>query len=256
MGRNLNLYQKRLSNRFSCQADSRRQISQDIPQANPEGIEGIITPPMARFTPAPRPRRRSRSPQVNSPTSDLPCNTMRRRSPLLLFLLLLGWSLILGWGLAQSLSAQTIPAQPPLESSPIPQIAPDAPVDVVSDRYQLGQQLYLEACASCHVGLPPQVMPSQTWAALLQDSQHYGVQITPLVTPPLQIAWDYVSHYSRPILERERTPYRLTQSRYFKALHPKVEFTEPIGVGSCATCHPAAAQFNYRRLAPEWEDAP
>jgi hypothetical protein len=176
---------------------------------------------------------------------------MRRRSPLFLFLLLLGWSLILGWGLAQSLSAQPAP-----DAAPIPPVEPNAPVDVVSDRHRLGQQLYLETCATCHVGLPPQVMPSQTWADLLQDTQHYGVQVTPLVAPSLQITWDYVSQYSRPILARERVPYRLTQSRYFKALHPKVEFTEPIGVGSCITCHPAAAQFNYRRLSPEWESAP
>ncbi|WNZ24714.1 MAG: diheme cytochrome C [Leptolyngbya sp. IPPAS B-1204] len=161
----------------------------------------------------------------------------KQRFHWLRFCLLLVWSAILGWGLAQA-------------------AAPSGTVDPVPERYQLGQQLYLENCASCHVGLPPAVMPSQTWADLLQDSQHYGVEITPLVQPPLQIVWGYVSNYSRPVLPRERTPYRLQQSRYFKALHPKVEFTEPATVNSCITCHPAAAQFDYRRLTPEWENAP
>jgi hypothetical protein len=162
---------------------------------------------------------------------------MRRRSPLTLFLLLLLWSAMLGWGLAQAASSS-------------------GTVDPVAERYQLGQEFYLENCATCHVGLPPAVMPTQTWAALLQDTQHYGVQITPLVQPSLQIVWNYVSTYSRPILQNERTPYRLQQSRYFKALHPKVEFTEPPTVNSCAACHPAAAQFNFRSLTPEWENAP
>lgn len=181
----------------------------------------------------------------------------------MLFLLLLFWSAILGWGLSQV----TLASSPVGEPTAVAQVeAPSAPaaapsssigtVDPVPEKYRLGQQYYLETCASCHVGLPPAVMPSQTWADLLQDSQHYGVQIQPLGEPLLQIVWSYVSTYSRPIIERERVPYRLSQSRYFKALHPKVEFAEPISVNSCAACHPAAAQFNYRSLTPEWQNAP
>ncbi len=181
-------------------------------------------------------------------------NTMRRRSPLMLLLLILMWSLILGWGLSQGLSAQT--QLPAAETQTVPAPDPAGLVDVVTDRYQLGQQFYLEKCSTCHIALPPQVMPTQTWASLLQDSQHYGATIQPLVEPSLQIAWDYISTYSRPIIERERVPYRLTQSRYFKALHPNVEFTEPISPSSCISCHPAAAQFNFRQLTSAWDNSP
>lgn len=153
-------------------------------------------------------------------------------------LLVLCWSLMLGWGLAQAI--------PPIAGT----------VDGVTDRYRLGQQFYLENCATCHVGLPPAVMPTQTWADLLQDEQHYGVQVKPLTEPSLQIVWSYVSTYSRPIIQRERVPYRLSQSRYFKALHPKVEFTDPITPASCIACHTNARQYDYRTLSPEWQDAP
>lgn len=186
----------------------------------------------------------------------------KRRSPLLLFLLLLFWSAILGLGLAQVTNAQVVTAQTtPVEEIPAPtETTPAEPptgtIDVIPQRYQLGQQLYLENCASCHVGLPPAVMPTQTWAALLQDSQHYGAQITPPVEPYLKIIWNYVSTYSRPIIQRERVPFRLEKSRYFKALHPKVTFTEPITASSCIACHPGAQQFNYRNLTPEWQNAP
>ena len=162
----------------------------------------------------------------------------------------------LGWGFAQTTQAQSAPnpaAQPGALTVPT---NPTDTVDPVASSYRLGQQLYLEQCATCHVALPPAVMPSQTWADLLPDSQHYGLTLQPLVEPTLEIVWKYASTYSRPVLKDERTPYRLAQSRYFKALHPKVEFTGAIGVGSCATCHPAAAQFNYRSLTADWQNAP
>jgi Dihaem cytochrome c len=164
-------------------------------------------------------------------------------------------SLGLGWGLAQVAHAQIAsPAAQPA-AMPVP-VNPTDTVDRVAPNYRLGQQFYLEHCATCHVGLPPAVMPSQTWADLLPDAQHYGVTLQPLVQPTLEIVWKYASTYSRPISKDERTPYRLAQSRYFKALHPKVEFTGAIGVGSCAACHPAAAQFNYRSLTADWQNAP
>lgn len=184
---------------------------------------------------------------------------LKRRSPLVLLLLLLFWSVILGMGLAQARlpvsgngsgnsSGETI--------AQVPNPDPAGLVDPVSEDYQLGQELYLENCASCHVGLPPATMPTESWREILTKPYHYGVDITPLVQPALQIAWNYVSFYSRPLQEDENPPFRLRSSRYFKVLHPKVSFSEPVTVRSCASCHPAAEQFNYRILTPEWEDAP
>lgn len=186
-----------------------------------------------------------------------------RRSPVVLVLVLLLWSGILGWGWSQAASSQSLtqmPTQPvPTQASPAQATTSATPVettDPVPQRYQLGQQLYLENCATCHVGLPPAVMPTRTWAQIMPDPSHYGVQITPLNDLSLQIVWQYISTYSRPLNPNEEVPYRLRQSRYFKALHPKVEFSQPITVSSCAACHPAAAQFNYRSLTPDWENAP
>ena len=177
----------------------------------------------------------------------------RRRFPVLL-LLLVFWSGVLGWGLSQAAMPQSASAPAaPAQTAPATAIGT---VDPVPEAYKLGQQLYLENCATCHVGLPPAVMPDKTWAEILPDASHYGVQIHPLTALSLQIMWRYVSHYSRSLNPGEQIPYRLPQSRYFKALHPKVEFPQPVGVQSCVTCHPAAAQFNYRLLTPEWENAP
>jgi hypothetical protein len=130
-------------------------------------------------------------------------------------------------------------------------------VDRVPERYQLGLEVYRDRCGSCHLAIPPQVFPMQTWQQLLQNPQdHYGTQITSLIRPELLIMWDYLSTFSRPLEEGEKTPYRFGSSRYFKILHPRVELPNPISQNACLSCHPAAREFNFRRLAPEWEDAP
>ena len=173
---------------------------------------------------------------------------LRRRSPLLLFLLLLLWSIIIGWGLALITNAQPT-NQNAASSEAI------GTVDSVPQRYQLGQQVYLENCATCHIGVPPAVLPTQTWQRLLQDSQHYGAQLKPLVDPPRLLVWNYLRTFSRPLSKEEEIPYRIQESRYFKALHPKVKLPRPINLNSCATCHPGATEYNFRRLTPEWENS-
>ncbi len=149
----------------------------------------------------------------------------------------------MGWGLALVTNAQ--PAQTASDEI--------GTVDPVPVRYQLGQELYLENCASCHIALPPAVLPTQTWQQILQDSQHYGVQLPPLINPPRLLVWQYLQTFSRPRTKEEQTPYRLDDSRYFKALHPKVKLPRPIEISSCVSCHSSAANYNFRRLTPEWQ---
>jgi hypothetical protein len=167
----------------------------------------------------------------------------RRRSLIVLILLLLGWSLCLGLGLAQAIEA-------PKPSAVV------GTVDVVPDRYKFGQELYLENCATCHIGVPPAVLPTQTWRDLLQDSQHYGVEITPLIDPPRRLVWNYLQTFSRQVAVDEKVPYRVFESQYFKVLHPKVELPQKLNLSSCVTCHPGASQFNFRSLTAEWENSP
>ncbi|RCJ41109.1 cytochrome C [Nostoc minutum NIES-26] len=165
-----------------------------------------------------------------------------KRRPLGLILVILAWSLAMGWLLASVTSAHS--------ATPTAEIGT---VDVVPAQYQLGQELYLENCSTCHIALPPAVLPTQTWKNLLEDSQHYGAQLKPLVDPPRILVWRYLSTFSRTQLSDEATPYRVNNSRYFKALHPKVELPRPVQIGSCVSCHPNASEYNFRRLSPEWE---
>lgn len=180
------------------------------------------------------------------------------RSPVILILLLLVWSIVLGWGLAQ---ATEPPASVRLPGQELAQAGSSAPasigtIDVVPGRLQLAQDVYLESCAACHIGVPPAVLPLEAWRQVIQDSQHYGIQIKPLVDPARLLVWDYLRSFSRPLLEEEEVPYRIGDSRYFKALHPRVKVPRPLKLSSCVTCHPGASQYNFRSLTPEWENAP
>ena len=194
-----------------------------------------------------------------APERDPKPRRLRKRSPIVLLIIVLVWSVALGWGLAQARETpptiQLAQAQPSVENL-TPKVSSIGTVDPVPPKYQLGQELYLDNCASCHIGLPPAILPTETWRQLLLDRQHYGQQITPLVDPPRLIVWDYLRTFSRVKDQEEETPYRIADSRYFKALHPRVQLPRSLTMASCASCHPAAAQFNFRRLTPEWENSP
>ncbi len=185
----------------------------------------------------------------------------QNRSPITLLALLFVWSISLGWGIALTLG-QATPSLA-LEGTATKDFIAQATseeigtVDPINPNYQLGKELYLDNCASCHVPLPPEVLPSETWRRLLQEQQqHFGVQLKPMIGPSLVLMWNYIRAYSRPEKEGKPLPYRISESPYFKALHPRVKFPQTVKPASCVTCHPAAPEFNYRRLTPEWENSP
>lgn len=208
---------------------------------------------MSQFPPVlPYLTRRTRSAKRRSPRQG--------RSVIVLLVLLLLWSVCLGWGLAlvtqarPTGEAQTAPAV--LSAAEGAATAAVTDVEAVPDHLKAGQALYLKTCATCHTGLPPEVMPTQTWQQLLQDPQHYGAQLQLLSPLDLRVTWEYVRTYSRPLLEGEEVPYRLYQSRFFKALHPKVKLPAKAGLGSCISCHPGAGSYDFRTLSAEWQNAP
>lgn len=168
-------------------------------------------------------------------------------------------SLLLGWGLSSLSQAMSLTAQPGVVQSDLVAQAPAdqdsdwlRTVDYVPESYRLGQRLYLENCASCHIGVPPETLPSEAWRNIIQDSSHYGTEINPPRDPSLGLMWSYLRSFSRlKSNTEERVPYRLGRSRYFKALHPDVTLSAEVSLESCATCHRAAQQFSFR----PWNEA-
>lgn len=197
-------------------------------------------------------KRRQRGRLSKGQQQRLPKGKRPTRSLAVLFLLLLVWSICLGWGLSL-IGGATVKPDIVAQATP----AESGTVEEIPARYKLGKELYLENCASCHVALPPEVLPTETWRRLLlEPEQHYGQQLKPLIGPTLLVMWEYLQTFSRSQAQKEQLPYRVSESRFFKALHPRVKFTEKVSLGSCVSCHPGVGQSNYRSLTPEWENSP
>lgn len=195
------------------------------------------------------------SSRPRKPTRSRRKTTRRQSTPAAvgLVLLLLLFTMLMGVGLAQALEPKLNPLMPTGRMAQ----AEIGTVDPVSGRDRLGQELYLESCKTCHLAISPAVMPTQTWQTLLQDPQHYGVTIALPQGPEQRILWNYLRNSSRPIANKEeRIPYRVAESRYFKALHPKVQFETKPTLSGCISCHPSAQDFNFRKLSPEAEKTP
>ena len=122
-----------------------------------------------------------------------------------------------------------------------------------SNNLSIGQELYLENCSSCHIPLPAQVLPRESWEDILNRTQnHYGQALPVSVKATAGLIWTYLYRYSRPANPGETIPQYVTNSRYFKALHPQVELPKPTNYQTCTICHPMAAQLNYRTLSSNY----
>ena len=180
----------------------------------------------------------------------------RRRSIWGLVFLLSLWSSLLGWGLSHiqysTATETTVLAQSPTNSSQ----AQVGSVDPVPPQLQRGEELYRQRCGTCHLALPPQLLPNQTWQALLPETNHYGVVLPEFKDPELTYTWQYVSFFSRPMKEDglRPIPYRIQRSGFFKILHPEVDFAEPVTPDTCIKCHPGVANLDFRQLSPEWKN--
>ena len=157
----------------------------------------------------------------------------------ILFLVIGLWCLTLGSGVAIALDKER------------------PSTDIIPPRYEIGYDLYLETCTTCHLPIPPAVMPIESWKQLLeQPDKHYGTSLKGFNRLTQRLLWDYLSAFSRPLSPNEPVPLYAEQSRYFKALHPRVELPKPLSPKTCLVCHPQATNFDYRTLAPEWGEAP
>lgn len=165
----------------------------------------------------------------------------------------------LGWGLALAFNRPSSPG--PIAQVTLPQAPSSAgglpanarPVDPIPSRYQPGFEAYLETCSSCHVALPPEVLPLESWQQILRrPDKHFGTTIPNLNRLTQLLIWDYVSTFSRPLPPNAPVPLYAEKSRFFKALHPQVDLPPDMTVKSCVACHPNVAQFDFRSLTPEW----
>ncbi len=169
---------------------------------------------------------------------------------LVIALAILLWCISVGSAFTQALAAKP--------SHTLAQSQSTGPLGPNRSTVEAGKDIYLSTCSGCHIAIPPEVLPTETWQELLENPQkHYGTSVPNIIRLSQVLMWDYLKSNSRPILLKDApVPYYIEQSQYFKILHPRVEFNEPITTQNCVVCHPGVKDFNYRTLTAEWEDAP
>ena len=114
---------------------------------------------------------------------------------------------------------------------------------------ELSKEIYLDNCSSCHIPIPAEVLPTTSWEEILNNPQnHYGQALPPINRITLRLIWNYLRTDSRLLLAGETTPQYVTNSRYFKALHPQVDLPKPASNKTCIGCHPGAKKLDYRSL--------
>lgn len=173
----------------------------------------------------------------------------------LLILLLLVGSIVLGQGIASATSVQIAQINPPISAPSSSQrviqdaIANTPTTDLIPKRYEQSLQVYLANCSTCHLALPAEVLPRQTWQRLLENTnQHYEAQLPIISGVEINLMWSYLNTFARNAATEDRIPLQVRDSRFFRALHPGVRFPEPVKVSTCVSCHLSAAEFNFRRL--------
>jgi len=118
-------------------------------------------------------------------------------------------------------------------------------VDPVGAQYEASYSVYVEQCATCHVALPPAVLPTDTWQALVTDPAHYGVVLPAFTQFDQRLMLNYLQAYSVRHKGGGPLPYRLQDSRYFQALHPNLDLPQPLNLQSCTSCHLKAGEQDY-----------
>ncbi|MGI0480642.1 diheme cytochrome c family protein [Geminocystis sp. CENA526] len=158
---------------------------------------------------------------------------VKKRWKTFIIAFIVGCSLIFGWGVSSGLQGL---AQAHTKS-----------VDRATGNFTVGEEFYLQYCSTCHIPIPPAVLPQETWQRILENpGNHYGVRIEGLTGFTQRLMWQYLQNYSRQLLRDEIRPQYMAQSRYFFALHPKVDLPTPTTINTCIQCHPQAQDFNYR----------
>ena len=151
----------------------------------------------------------------------------------LILAIIVCFSIIFGWGASHAIKP--------------PEIALNVKaVDKATGNFTIGEDLYVKSCGTCHIPIPPAVLPSKTWETILENpTDHYGVKLEGFIRFNQRLMWQYLQNYSRLLLKDESEPKFIAQSRYFYALHPDVEFTSDITHTSCLECHSRARDFDY-----------
>ena len=111
---------------------------------------------------------------------------------------------------------------------------------------------YAQECASCHVALPPAMLPARSWQRVMAGlDRHYGVDAS-LDPATVRLLGDWLqANAGAGKRVREEPPQdRITRSAWFERKHRKIDpAVWQLGsvktAANCAACHAGAEQGRF-----------
>ena len=104
--------------------------------------------------------------------------------------------------------------------------------------------LYATECGSCHVAYPPQLLPADSWRALMgRLDRHFGSDASLEAKPQADIGRYLAAHAGRRAAPAGAEP-RITATRWFRKEH-RNEIPAGKNPADCGACHPGAERGFY-----------
>lgn len=118
------------------------------------------------------------------------------------------------------------------------------------DRFTVDNPAYRSECTSCHIAYPPQLLPAQSWRAIMQGlDKHFGSDASIDAKTAAEIERYLVANAGRGSAAA-KPQLRISESAWFKREHDEVAagVWQRKAVGSpanCGACHTKADQGDY-----------
>jgi hypothetical protein len=127
------------------------------------------------------------------------------------------------------------------------------PVAGRADRevFRADNPAYQADCASCHIAYPSQLLPKQSWRALMSGlTDHFGTDASLDAKTAKAIQSYLEAHAGRARADGAKPPLRISETRWFRHEHeevPAATWTSPAvkSAANCGACHMQAERGDF-----------
>jgi hypothetical protein len=124
------------------------------------------------------------------------------------------------------------------------------------EAFRVDNPAYQAECASCHIAYPPQLLPKESWRALMNDlPNHFGTDASVDANTAKEVQSYLEANAGRVRADGGKPHLRITETRWFRHEHDEVPAAVWKGpavksAANCGACHTQAdrGDFSERSL--------
>ena len=117
--------------------------------------------------------------------------------------------------------------------------------------FRVDNPAYQAECASCHIAYPPQLLPKESWRALMNDlPNHFGTDASGDAKTAKELQSYLEANAGRGRADGAKPQLRITETRWFRHEHdevPAAVWKDPAvkGAANCGACHTQADRGDF-----------